>query len=59
MIFNERIGTIPSDKLRTLQDKRLRQNDIELSMKIAIVKTGAIPRSEGGKLSRIIDLRKI
>ncbi|MBL7816599.1 MAG: phenylacetate--CoA ligase [Saprospiraceae bacterium] len=38
--------------------KKIKEN-IGLSMKINILKTGDIPRSEGGKLSRIVDLRKI
>lgn len=34
------------------------KDTIGLSMKVKILKTGDIPRSEGGKLSRIVDLRK-
>jgi phenylacetate-CoA ligase len=37
--------------------KKIKDN-IGLSMAINIVKAGDIPRSEGGKLSRIVDLRK-
>ena len=39
-----------------LLSKKIKDN-IGLSMKINIVKMGEIPRSEGGKLSRIVDLR--
>jgi phenylacetate-CoA ligase len=42
--------------VRSLQQKI--KNDIGLSMKISLEIPGAIPRSEGGKLSRIVDLRK-
>ena len=37
--------------------KKIKDN-IGLSMKVSIVAPGAIPRSEGGKTSRIKDLRK-
>jgi phenylacetate-CoA ligase len=38
--------------------KKIKEN-IGLSMKVNIVKKGEIPRSEGGKLSRIVDLRRL
>jgi phenylacetate-CoA ligase len=38
--------------------KKKIKDDIGLSMKIVITIPGAIPRSEGGKLNRISDLRK-
>jgi phenylacetate-CoA ligase len=41
---------------RTLQ-KKIKDN-IGLSMKITLQIPGSIPRSEGGKLSRIVDQRK-
>lgn len=34
------------------------KNDTGLSMKITLAVPGSIPRSEGGKLNRIVDLRK-
>ena len=34
------------------------KNTIGLSMKIELLPLGSIPRSQGGKLSRIVDLRK-
>ncbi|WP_118975370.1 phenylacetate--CoA ligase family protein [Taibaiella koreensis] len=34
------------------------KDDIGLSMKVSLTEPGAIPRSEGGKLNRIADLRK-
>jgi phenylacetate-CoA ligase len=34
------------------------KDDIGLSMRIQLECPGTIPRSEGGKLSRILDLRK-
>ena len=33
------------------------KDDIGLSMQVSVTEPGAIPRSEGGKLSRILDLR--
>ena len=36
--------------------KKIKDN-IGISMKVTLVKPGGVPRSEGGKLSRIIDLR--
>jgi len=41
--------------MRLLQHKI--KNNIGLSMKVELAAPGAIPRSDGGKLSRIIDLR--
>ena len=35
------------------------KNNIGLSMKITLTHEGVIPRSEGGKLSRVVDLRKV
>lgn len=49
---HDRLGTM----YRTLQ-KKIKDN-IGLTMKVQIVAPGEIPRSEGGKTSRIIDLRK-
>jgi phenylacetate-CoA ligase len=57
-------------KVETLSDKievaevqsRLRKkikDNIGLSMKISLQSSGSIPRSEGGKLSRIVDRRKL
>ncbi|MCB0571323.1 MAG: phenylacetate--CoA ligase [Phaeodactylibacter sp.] len=37
--------------------KKIKDN-IGLSMKITLCEPGSIPRSEGGKLSRVVDLRK-
>jgi phenylacetate-CoA ligase len=37
--------------------KKLKDN-IGLTMKLIVSVPGAIPRSEGGKLNRILDLRK-
>jgi phenylacetate-CoA ligase len=34
------------------------KNEVGLTMKLVLLAPGAIPRSEGGKLNRIVDLRK-
>lgn len=52
---------LPEDGLKEIHgffSKKIKDN-IGLSMKVKILKTGEIPRSEGGKLSRIVDLRKL
>jgi phenylacetate-CoA ligase len=52
---------LSEDGLNTVQGfftKKIKDT-IGLSMAINIVKAGDIPRSEGGKLSRIVDLRKL
>jgi phenylacetate-CoA ligase len=52
---------LSTDGLNEIQgffSKKIKDN-IGLSMKINLLKVGDIPRSEGGKLSRIVDLRKI
>jgi phenylacetate-CoA ligase len=49
------------DCLRALQGalaKKIKDN-IGLSMKVTLLGYGALPRSEGGKLSRVQDLRKL
>ncbi|MCP3933093.1 MAG: phenylacetate--CoA ligase [Bacteroidetes bacterium] len=43
-------------QLRQFLQKKIKDN-IGLSMKIALMPHGEIPRSEGGKLKRIVDLR--
>ena len=49
-----------NDKLQTLQDHFTNKikGKIGLSMKVTLSAPGNIPRSEGGKLSRIKDMRK-
>lgn len=49
---NEKLSIIH----RTLQKKI--KDSIGLTMKVQLLMPGAIPRSEGGKLSRIVDTRK-
>lgn len=51
---------LSADRLTEIQghfSKKIKDT-IGLSMKVNILKRGDIPRSEGGKLSRIVDLRK-
>jgi phenylacetate-CoA ligase len=50
---------LSADKQKEIQGflaKKIKDN-IGISMKINLLKIGEIPRSEGGKLSRIVDLR--
>lgn len=52
---------ISEDSLKDIHGfftKKIREN-IGISVKVNILEIGKIPRSEGGKLSRIVDLRKI
>lgn len=44
--------------IRRKLEKKIKDN-IGLTMKVTLVNTGHLPRSEGGKLNRIIDNRKI
>jgi phenylacetate-CoA ligase len=37
--------------------KKKIKDDIGLSMKVTLMAPGCIPRSDGGKLNRIVDLR--
>ena len=50
-----------NDALRQLRGKLQQRikNTIGLSMKVSLQNRGDIPRSQGGKLSRILDLRKM
>jgi phenylacetate-CoA ligase len=59
----ENTGPAPaagSEKLNELYSSLQRKikNNIGLTMQIDIAEPGSIPRSEGGKLNRIVDLRK-
>jgi phenylacetate-CoA ligase len=57
--ISETHAHVSEDKMKDIKghfSKKIKDN-IGLSMKINIVKMGEIPRSEGGKLSRIVDLR--
>jgi phenylacetate-CoA ligase len=59
--ISETHAHVSEDKMKDIQghfSKKIKDT-IGLSMKINIVKTGHIPRSEGGKLSRIVDLRHL
>lgn len=49
------------ERLAVLQKKLARKikNNIGLSMKVNLMTPGSIPRSEGGKLNRIIDQREL
>ncbi|MDQ3021141.1 MAG: hypothetical protein M3R36_11315 [Bacteroidota bacterium] len=54
-------STIENEKLNVLQNSFIRRikDQIGLSMKVTLSAPGKIPRSEGGKLNRIKDLRNI
>jgi phenylacetate-CoA ligase len=56
----ERFGLEASeDRLKELKDKFSKKikDTVGLSMKVTLLKAGEMPRSDGGKLSRIVDLR--
>jgi phenylacetate-CoA ligase len=47
------------EKMKALKDKFSKKikDTVGLSMKVTLLKAGEMPRSDGGKLSRITDLR--
>lgn len=55
-VFGQEASTERLQELKDLFRKKIKDS-VGLSMKVTLLKSGEIPRSDGGKLSRIIDLR--
>jgi phenylacetate-CoA ligase len=51
-------STDKRNEIKGFFSKKIKEN-IGISMQVELVEMGEIPRSEGGKLSRIVDLRKL
>jgi phenylacetate-CoA ligase len=54
----QEFSTDKRNEIKGFFSKKIKEN-IGISMQVEIVEMGEIPRSEGGKLSRIVDLRKL